>query len=81
MTSPEDLALLREYAVETSSGQWVFTEGSAYAHDTESALAIIKADLALDVRVTDILTAQTWHKAVMRIVALESRVDELEAAA
>ena len=80
MTESEERELLEAYAVEVEPGRWFFRETSGYSvpHSRESMLAIIRACVALDVRVTDIITGETWGKLVDEIVDLTNRVDELE---
>jgi hypothetical protein len=73
MSLNDDLALLRKYARETDNGKWTFETGFfPVKHDAESALVIIKACLALDIPVTDVLTAQAWWAVVRRITELEA---------
>jgi hypothetical protein len=72
MTS-EELALLTTYATPTEDGRWSFT---GYPHSAETALTIIKACQALDVMVTDIVTANAWMKLVNRVIVLEKRLDD-----
>jgi hypothetical protein len=73
MTFNDDLALLRKYARETDNGKWTFDSGFfPVKHDAESALVIIKSMLALNVPVTDVLTAQAWWAVVRRVTELEA---------
>src|SRR5712691_9932797 len=74
--SAEDLELLNKYANESVSGMWLIGDGW-YQHTTEAALTIIKSCLILDVEVTDIVTAEAWYKIIMKISALEARVEAL----
>lgn len=76
MPSDEDLALLNEHAFELD-GRWLFP-GSQVRRSAEETLILIKACLALGCEVTDILPAKTWVTLVNKVLALETRLDEVE---